>query len=132
MRYFWLLGLSLVLAGLAAFNAYATESRVITASAGAPIPTAYSSSNAQSMVWNNGLPHKHMIIQNTTSSAIACMDGNDDTNAPDQTVSSISEEIPVPATTTYNMRDFIPARRFYCRSASGSSITSGTISIVAW
>lgn len=110
-------------------NALALQSRKITASGGAPIPTAFSASDSQSLVWTNLGPHKHIHINNTTSSAIACdfLAGNT-TLVPTVT----SELMYIPATTQYVFDDFKASKRAYCRSDTGSAITSGDVIIHAY
>lgn len=109
-------------------SAWAVQSRKVTASAGSPIPTAYSNSDSQSLIWSGIGQHKHLHINNTTSSAIACMNGIDmTTSAPNPQSAAISEEIFIPATTQYIFDEFRTSKKFFCRSDSGSTITSGQL-----
>lgn len=129
MNQVWIWGIALLLS----VNAYGLQSRKITASAGAPIPTAYSSSNSQSLVWPSVVgAHTHIHINNTSASAVECMNGADNTTAPDQQAAVISEVLNIPATTQYVLDGFTTSKKFYCRSASGSTITSGDIIIHVW
>lgn len=115
-------------------TAFGMYSRKITATVGAPIPTAYSASNAQSLAMYS-LPNlRHGLINNTTSSAIACnVSTNSYTQAPqDNRHVAASEDIFIPATTAYAIDELGPMKVVYCRSDSGSDITSGSVLIHLW
>lgn len=118
---------------LLSFTAHALQTRKITASAGMPIPTSYSATDAQSLVWDTPNSESHLLINNTSSSAVACYVKTDDsTVAPNPALDVISEEIPVPATTAYMFDGLKTSERVYCRSDSGSAITSGTLILARW
>ena len=129
----WIWSVALVLTMLTAINGWALQTRKITASAGFPIPTAYSSSDNQSLVWNATNSESNLLIHNGTSSATACyVSGDDSTKEPDQAADVVSEEIHIPATTQYVLSELSSSKRVWCRSDSGSAITSGVLNLVRW
>lgn len=133
MRTTLFIGLT-ILAGLYSFDAFGLQSRKIVASAGAPIPTSYSYSNSQSLAWSEISDHRHFSLQNTTSSAIACLPNGGNTTEPEpqNAATGVSEEIYLPATTQLVFDDITVGDHVYCRSDSGTAITSGQILLHVW
>lgn len=113
--------------------AFPAQSRKVTATAGSPIPTAYSSTDVQSLLWSSAnTGNKHVHINNTTSSEIACILNAPNTTAVPADAGLISEAILIPASTQYVFDDFPVSKRGYCRSNTGSTITSGSVYVHVW
>lgn len=126
--------LFLILALLAGGAFADSKSVTITASSGSPIPTAYSTgaqSQVTTSVGTSAFKGGLMVI-NATSTNI-CFDtmNNDAVTLPDGT-----REVCVPSAA--QALSFSPSDRFpigkttYLRSASGSTITSGTVTFIYW
>ena len=124
-----------VMAALFVCDAYALQSRKIVSSVSAPIPTSYSYTDRNSLAWSEISEHKHLAIQNTSSSAIACLPNGGNTTQPSQlntALTTVSEEVFLPATTQLVFDGLQAGDHVYCRSDSGAAITSGQIILHVW
>lgn len=119
---------------LLSVNSYAHDSRKVTAgAAGAAIPVAYDAANAQSLVAVSAQSHSNVYLKNTSTSDIACkFSGNAAVAPTSATNGTESIEILVPASSDLLMRGKKTSPALYCRSASGSTITSGNLYFNAW
>lgn len=118
---------------LLSVNAYPTG-RVLSPSAASPMQPTYQNTPVQ-LASEMGKSQSHLLINNTTSSEIACVYSKDDSpSVPSDTQSDLisSEVLKVPATTSYTLLELHPGPRIWCRSNTGAPIVSGKVFLHVW
>ena len=112
---------------LASTSIFASESRQVTASVGSPVPSAYSTSDSQSLVLSEMKSSFKNLLLVTTMSDIACsLHGPSPVVAP-----GTDKEVFLLASEPLLVKDVGMIPNIYCRSTSGSK-TSGWLSVTVY
>lgn len=119
---------------LCSLNAFAVRSKRVQLSAGAPMPTAFSASDSKSLVMSEMLQARNMNFYNNTTSFIACnVNATSTVVAPaEEKTKATSELVFIPPAIGFAFDSLGPSKIVYCRSDSGSAITSGDLVIHVW
>ena len=127
--------LLILLLAMPTLDALGARGRRVTASGGAPIPTTYSATNNQSLIASEDLGgHSHLTLYNDTESYIACnLNHGSNVVAPGSTVTTaVTDQLVLPPSVGVSMDGSGKVGRVYCRSDSGSAITSGDLILHVW
>lgn len=110
---------------------YAIRSRKVTASVGLPIPTSYSITDGKSWVLSE-IPgvYKHIKIINATASVIACHHNNSSKTAAPANDDGHDTYHLASGGAIYDNESV--GANIFCRSDSGSTITSGSYYVEIW
>jgi hypothetical protein len=135
-KLFHLMGFVLIALSVGAWSVRPAFNRItskyVTAGSGSSnIPTAYSTSLANSLVMTglSGNGYSHIMVLNNTTAMISLLSTESSSSAPS---SSTNQKMYVSASGTGAWDDVSVFDAVYLQSESGSSLTSGTVQIMVW